>query len=112
MPGCLQCVNADVCLNCIVGYTLNTNSSKCVKCPQDCRECDWKNITICTACRVGMYLLANYTCVPVPDNNCFVYDDFNTACIVCMPGFALTNNSQCIQCQTSCIWTCNPLNIS
>lgn len=100
MAGCLQCSTAVNCLLCVSGYALV--GWNCVRCPDNCRKCSSSNTSQCLDCRHGYYN-DNQVCKPSPKPQCFIFDYAeNDKCLVCMPGYALTSEKKCIQCQVSC----------
>ncbi len=45
MPGCIWCDDANTCKECISGYVVF--ESKCVRCPDNCRQCSSTNTSLC-----------------------------------------------------------------
>ena len=52
---CLQCshVYLTVCAECIEGYTLQSETNECLKCPEGCKDC--LSMNFCSECEAGYY---------------------------------------------------------
>jgi len=113
--GCLSCYQANICYNCMQGYT-QTASYTCVpKCNYPCTVCAVNNPNSCTACQAGFYLnTATNTCMSYCTSNstnctiCPIGSSINVnnsvqTCVTCAPGSNCfrcdsTNPSVCISC--------------
>lgn len=78
------------------------SGGKSVRCPDNCLTCNPNNVTNCLYCRQG-YFKSNNVCFPFNTPQCMIFDtDNNIDCLVCMPGYALTEAKVCIQCASGC----------
>ena len=85
-----------------------TETGSCFKCPDNCFECEYNNITKKTEC-INCY--ANYTIDP--DKNCsycgygceycFLDNNLKPICTSCLPGTVLKDN-QCLNCPNGCTY--------
>ena len=120
---CTQC-SFYQCTQCATGYTLNTNVGGCCPTPiyniNNCSQysTQWGSgcsVTVtCTLCNPGALFLQPFisspqVCASLPCNitNC-AYCFRSNVCIVCSPGYNLTNNSICVayNVNTSCPANC------
>lgn len=93
-----------------VGYFLNSNSSRCEPCQQNCLNCSSTNN--CTNCKLPNHIYAA-TCVP--DCPLSTYLDFNNICQPCTQNncVACQDSTKCTQCKVGtylfngiCVSTC------
>lgn len=98
---CKTCKYADTCQECMNGYKLNDDNSKCIT--HKIANCDkYLNENQCSKCENG-YSLENNKCNKCPgDENCspyYKYEENTCNCKqTCNIGYGLTSDKKCVKC--------------
>lgn len=99
---CVTYKNATKCAGCTLGYYLSTNETQCIKCSENCKDCELKDAKeFCNYC-VDNIAPVNGTCSSSGTeltciSNCKYCADANK-CEFCDEGYALDNaNDTCIK---------------
>ena len=84
---CKYCEDNNQCSECYAGYTPN-ESGICVKCQNNCLNCNSNDLNQCNKCFNGFGLIGN-ECKSCNDKNCIKCDDNINICQICKKGYAL-----------------------
>lgn len=108
---CFSCVanNPNNCTACYAGATYNSVQMSCTSCLFPCITCAAASNSSCTSCPSG-YILQNFACTLISSSNntcsqncatCQITNNVQT-CLICLPGYILSNANQCIPCMQNC----------
>ena len=89
---------------CMTHYT-EGNSKECIKCPNNCYSCEYKNnISKCSKCEIGYTLNSEGICVSCGENcdYCELDINGNPLCLFCKENYKLNENHNCLECDNNC----------
>lgn len=134
LDSCIECTDESTCKKCIDGYTLDTQTQKCVpicpsgtfllpapflrcdSCKNGCTKCTGNTLGQCTECDTGYYLSEGYCQTVCPlgtykNDSEHLCSSCGNSCVQC------TDSEHCTKCEKgtyrlsmndSCVKTCDP----